>query len=58
MSRGDWSDDLAGAAVFWLVAFPIMLVLWICRIYEERKAAEEAAEAARVYGLPDDFIHV
>lgn len=58
MARDSGIDELAATAAFWFVALPIMVVLWICRVYQERKEAEAAAEAARVYRLPDDFIHI
>lgn len=58
MAKNSWEDDLAGSLVAWIVLFPILLGWLIYQAHQNKKAAEEAAEAARVYRLPDDLIHI
>ncbi len=58
MSRYSSDDDWVATLVMWIVLLPIMLIIFAVKLYQDRKEREAAEEAARIYRLPDEYIHV
>jgi len=56
--KRDWTDEAAESMVVAIIMIPILIAMAVIHAAADAKARREAEEAARVYVLPDDFVHV